>query len=86
MKKRDTGAPIPDEVERITAKIMEGIGECDLESALTVVCGIAGHLVAAMCEGNLGKTKGYAESMAENIKAAAYAKLMHDDDQRRRPN
>lgn len=79
----DTGAPIQDEVERVTGVVLEALGTCDLESALTVVCNIAGHLVAALSEGKPSGVQQHGDSVAENIKKAAIAKLLHDDKQRR---
>lgn len=79
----DAGAPIQDEVTRITNAILEALGTCDLESALTVVCNIGGHLVAALADGQPSGIQRHGDSVAENIKKAAIAKLLHDDQQRR---
>ena len=72
----DAGAPIRDEVQRITNVIMTQLGDCDLESALTVLCGIAGQCVAAMSDGKPALVMKHSESIAENIKRAAYAAQM----------
>ena len=79
----DTGRPQEDEVQRITDVIMESLGECDLESALTVICGLAGHCVAALAEGSPAGVQRHASSVAESIRKAAIAKLVYDDEQRR---
>lgn len=84
----DVGQPIPDEVERITGVIMENLGSCDLESALTVICGIAGQLVAHMSEGRPGDVRAHSLSIAENIKRAGYTHLtyLHEKKQREKQN
>lgn len=79
----DLGAPIPDEVERITKAVLEGIGDADLESALTVLCGISGQLIANLSEGNLAKAAEQSQTMGLNIRRAATAKLLYDSERRR---
>jgi len=73
----------PDEATRITNAIVEGLGNCDLETALMVVCGIAGQLVAHMAEGNFTEVDSHATCLSLNIKRAAMAKMLHDDDKKR---
>ena len=80
----DIGAPIQDEVTRLTLIIMEQIGNTDVESALTVICNLAGQLVASLSEGKPSGVKAHTDSLAENIRCAAIAKLLHDDDQTRK--
>lgn len=80
---QDTGGPDPEEVNRITNKIIEELGEVDLESALTVVCNLAGQLVAALSEGRPSAVKAHSHSLKENIIKAALTKLFHDDEKRR---
>lgn len=71
--------PIPDEVTRITNVIVEALGDVDLESALTVVCNLAGQLIAGLSEGRPSAIQAHGDSVAENIKKAAIIKLLHDD-------
>lgn len=80
----DAGGPIQDEVTRITNIIMEQIGNTDVESALTVICNLAGQLVCALSEGRPSDIKSRVESIAENIRCAAIAKLLHDDEIKRK--
>ncbi len=75
--------PIQGEVMRITEKIVEELGVIDLESGLTVICNLAGQLVCALAGGKPTGIKIYAESLAENIRAAAVTKMLHDDAVRR---
>lgn len=74
-----SGGPLEDEVARLTNIIMEQIGPIDVESALTVVCNLAGQLVAALSAGRPSGIKEHTESLAENIRHAAIAKLLYDD-------
>ncbi len=72
-------APLEDEVTRITNIIMEQIGETDVESALTVVCNLAGQLVASLAEGTPSGIKKHSDFLTENIRRAAITKILHDD-------
>ena len=80
----DTGAPKQDQVEVITNKIVVELGSVDLETALTVICSLAGQVVAALSEGRPSSIQAHADSLASNIKKAAIIKMLHDDDERRR--
>ena len=80
----DIGAPFQDEVTRLTNIIMEQIGGTDVESALTVICGLAGQLVASLSEGRPSDVKAHADSLAGNIRNAAITKLLHDDEKLRK--
>jgi hypothetical protein len=80
----DTGAPKQAEIDRITIVIMNQLGTVDLTSALTVVCNLAGQLVAAQSDRKPSLVQRYGNLVAENVKRAALAKLIFDDDQRRR--
>ena len=71
--------PLQDEVARLTNIIMEQIGNTDVESALCVVCNLAGQLVASLSEGKPSGIKMHTESLAENIRQAAITKLLYDD-------
>ena len=73
-----------DPVVDTTNKIVEALGEVDLEVALTVVCNLAGQLVAELSDGKPSLVAVHGESVAENIKKAALIKLLHDDAERRR--
>lgn len=79
-----SGAPIQDEVTRLTNIIMGQIGTTDVESALTVICNLAGQLVASLSEGKPSGVKEYSISLAENIRFAAITKLLHDDEKKRK--
>ena len=79
----DAGAPIPEEVERITNVVIESLGPIDLESGLTVMVNITGQLVAALSNGKPSEVQRHAESVSTGIKAAALTKLLHDDSKRR---
>ena len=72
-------APLEDEVIRITNIIMEQIGDADVESALTVVCNLAGQLVASLAEGTPSGIKKHSDLLTENIRRAAIAKILYDD-------
>ena len=77
------GAPIKAEVDRITATIMKELGDCDLESALTVLCGILGQVVGELSEQRPSAIQKQTNIIAENIKTAAIARVMEKDDKRR---
>ncbi len=79
-----SGAPLQDEVSRMTDIIMGQIGGTDVESALTVVCSLAGQLVAALSEGRPSGITKHTESLAENIRRAAIAKLLCDDSKKKK--
>lgn len=83
-KTPDTGAPIQDEVRRITGVVMEQIGSCDLESGLTVLCGVLGHVVAAMADGRPAEVSKLSDSIARNISSSAVEKMLRDDEERRK--
>ncbi len=72
-------APLEDEVTRLTGIIMEQIGNTDVESALTVVCNLAGHLVASLAEGKPSGIQKHSEALIENIRRAAITKILYDD-------
>ncbi len=74
-----TGGPLEDEVSRITKIIMDQIGQHEIGAALTVVCNLAGQLVASVSDGQSSQIKKWTESFAENVRQAAIAKLLHDD-------
>lgn len=73
-----------EEIERITNTVVDALGECDIESALTVICNLAGQLVAVLSGGIPSRVQSHGNNLAENIKKAAIVKLLYDDDQRRR--
>lgn len=78
--------PRQDEVTRITNAIIEQLGDVDLESALTVLYNLSGQLVAALANNKPSGIQHHANNMAENIKKAAIAKTIYDDEQRRKAN
>jgi len=75
--------PDPQEVVRITNAVVDALGECDRESALTVLCNLCGQLVASLSGGRPSAVKDHSKSIAENIMKAALIKLIHDDEKRR---
>ena len=76
--------PDQDEIVRLTNVIVEGLGDADLESALTVVCNLAGQLICALSEGKPSLVQLHGDQVAENVKKAAITKLWYDDEQRRK--
>ena len=76
--------PLQDEVGRITSVIMEQIGQLDIESALTVVCNLAGQLVASTADGRPSEIMSLTEGLMENIRRAAITKILYDDSQARK--
>lgn len=75
-----TEDPLQDEVARLTNIIMAQIGPIDVESALCVVCNLAGQLVAALAEGKPSGIIEQTKSLAENIRRAAITKILYDDE------
>ena len=76
--------PLQDEVTRITNIIMEQIGQADVESALCVVCNLAGQLVAALSEGRPSGINEQTKSLAESIRRASITKILYDDEKIRK--
>ena len=74
---------VDNEAVRLTNAIICAVGDCEIKSALTAICNIAGQLVAHLSDGKPSEVKRKTESIAENIRMAAIAKLLHDDDARR---
>lgn len=71
--------PLQDEAARLTNIIIDQIGTLNVEIALTVVCNIAGQLVAFLSEGKPSGIRVHAKSLTENIRHAAITKILHDD-------
>jgi len=82
----DAGGPDQDEVERITNLIIADFGTVDLETALTVVCNLAGQLICSLAEGRPSGIQAHGDSVAENIKKAAITLMLHQDSERRKMN
>lgn len=76
--------PLQDEVTRLTNIIMGQLGESDVESALCVVCNLAGQLVASLADGKPSGIVAQTKSLSENIRRAAIAKILYDDAQARK--
>ncbi|HNQ98382.1 MAG TPA: hypothetical protein PKN52_00200 [Trueperaceae bacterium] len=72
-----------DPVHEAAGKVVEALSEYDLQVALTVLTNVCGQVVAALAEGRPSEVQRQGTSLAENIKRAAIAKLLHDDEQRR---
>lgn len=81
---KSNAGPIPEEVERVTNIIVDGLGAMDLESALMVLCNLAGQLVCELSNDKPSELKLHSDNMAKNIKTAALIKLIHDDEKRRK--
>lgn len=79
----DTGAPIVEEQVRLTNIVLQALGTCDMETAVTVLTNILGHVVAEMSQGRPSEVQKVGHRVAETVKMAAIAKLLHEDDQRR---
>lgn len=79
-----SNGPNPAEVERLTNVICETLGDVDLESILTVLCNLLGQLVCTLADGKPSGIQAHGDCIAENVKKAAIAKMIHDDDERRR--
>ncbi len=75
----ESDGPLQDEVVRFTNIIMGQIGTIDVETALTVLCNLAGQLVAFLSDGKPSGIKTHTESLSENIRRAAIAKILYDD-------
>lgn len=69
--------------KRQLAAVMEALNDATVEEALTVCVNIAGHLCAQMSGGRPSAIRDNANNIAENIKTAAIAKILHDDEKRR---
>lgn len=74
--------PDPEEVKRIVNVIVAELGACDLPSALTVVCGLAGQLAASLSEGNPTALDRHVGNITASIKKAAIDKMIYDYDHR----
>ncbi len=74
-----TGAPLEDEVARITKIIMDQIGQHEVGAALTVVCNLAGQLIASLADGQPSAIQKWSDSLGENMRQAAITKILHDD-------
>lgn len=72
-----------DPVREAAGKVIEALGEHDLQTALTVLTNVCGQVVAAMAEGRPSEVQRQGTSLAESIKRAAIAKLLHDDERGR---
>ncbi len=81
---QETNGPDPAEVKRLTNVICETLGDVDLESILTVLCNLLGQLVCSLAEGKPSGIQTHGDCIAENVKKAAIAKMLWDDDQRRK--
>ncbi len=72
----------PEAIE-ITNKMMEVLGTVPIEHALTAMSNLCGQIVAHQSEGKPSEVKRITNCIAEAIRTAAIAKLLHNDDQRR---
>lgn len=72
--------PLEDEVTRMTNIIMAQIGPIDVETALTVVCNLAGQLVASLAAGRPSGIIEHTTALSENIRRAAITKILYDDE------
>lgn len=72
------------DVQGLTKKILEICKPYDLETVLTVLVNLIGHIVASLCDNNLGNIKKQVGSMAMNIRKCAVAKCIYEADRKRR--
>lgn len=79
----DKGGPDKEEVKRITDTIIEACGPCDLESALTAICNLAGQIVAALADGSPAEAERHGNSVSIHIRKVAIAKMLYDDQKQR---
>lgn len=69
---------------RLTNEVIAEIGQCSVEEGLTVLCNLAGQLVAQLSAGKLNDVPKHAVNVGQNVQRVAMAKLIHDDDERRK--
>ena len=77
-----------DEINRITNAIIEvmSTNTVTIEDGMTVLCNLAGQLVAQLALGQPNNIQQHTENVAANIAKIAHAKLTYDDEQRRKGN
>lgn len=82
MKKAANGTKVPqthdERITQLSVAVIRELSKCTLQDALTVICGIGGHLIANLSEGRLSECKRHGESLGKSMTGAAYAKLMAD--------
>ncbi len=72
------------DVQRITNLVVDQLGTVEMDVALTVICNLAGQLLCALCEGQPMNVKTKGDIVLQNIRRAAMAKMIYDDEQRRK--
>ncbi len=72
----------PEAIE-ITNKMMEMLGTVPIEHALTAMSNLCGQIVAHQSDGKPSEVKHITNCIAEAIRTAAIAKLLHADNARR---
>lgn len=70
------------DVTEMTNKIVDQLGTCDLDTALMVLCNLLGQVIAAQSDMKPSLIQKIGDNVAENVKAAAIKKIMHDNDAR----
>lgn len=78
MPKQTSEETQAERISRLTQAVIGELSECTLQDALTVICGIGGHLVANMAQGQLSQVKRQSERLRDNMASAAYAKLTYN--------
>ncbi len=71
------------EIIRLTNVIVEELGTVDLDTALLVLSNLCGQIIANISEGRPSQVKTGCETLSENVKKAAIAKMVYDDERRR---
>ncbi len=73
-----------DEIVETTNKVVDALNAVDLDTSLAVLSNLSGQIIADMAHGQPSAIKTGCATMVENIRRAAIAKLMHDDEERRK--
>ncbi len=72
-----------EEAKRLTNLVIEAVGDVDMVTFITVICNMGGQVVAHLADGKPSLIRLHANSIAENIKMKAIAKMLADDAARR---
>ena len=72
-----------EKARELSQKICETLDEYDTETALAVLVGVCGQVLAHLAQGIPSRIQSQGSALAANIKAAAIAKILHDDEVRR---
>jgi hypothetical protein len=67
-----------EEVTRITNTIVDDLGDCDLESCLTVLANLSGQVIAALSERNPTTVQNQTANLAANIQRIAIDRIVQE--------